>query len=147
MKCSNGHKNIWTSQPSDNRQSLGNILIFSGTLCSTNTFQRIYNFFRLVGLRCIGKTRFYQFQRRYLAGVVQERYCRENSSILNQLKVQGSCRLSGDGRCDSPGHNAKYLTYSFMDQITNKIAVMTITQVTEAKSAHNMESVGFIKIK
>ena len=68
-----------------------------------------------------------------MAGVVQENYCRENNSILNQLKEQGSCRLSGDGRCDSPGHNAKYSTYSFMDQITNRIAVMTITHVTEAK--------------
>ena len=68
-----------------------------------------------------------------MAGVVQENYCRENNSILNQLKEQGSCRLSGDGRCDSAGHNAKYSTYSFMDQITNRIAVMTITHVTEAK--------------
>ena len=68
-----------------------------------------------------------------MAGVVQENYCRENNSILNQLKEQGSCRLSGDARCDSPGHNAKYSTYSFMDQTTNRIAVMIITHVTEAK--------------
>ena len=145
MTCSNGHKNIWRSQPSINHQSLGNILISSATLSSPNTFQIIFYFFRLVGIQCIGKTRFYEFQRRYLAGVVQERYCRENNSILNQLKEQGSCRLSGDGRCDSSGHNAKYLTYSFMDQITNKIAAMTITQVTEAKNSNNMEKVGFIK--
>ena len=145
MTCSNGHRNIWRSQPSINRQSLGNILISSATLFSANTFQRIFDFFHLVEIQCIGKTRFYEFQRRYLAGVVQERYCRENNSILNQLKEQGSCRLSGDGRCDSSGHNAKYLTYSFLDQITNKIAAMTITQVTEAKNSNNMEKVGFIK--
>ena len=134
MTCSNGHKNIWRSQPSINRQSLGNILISSATLFSANTFQRIYDFFRLVGIQCIGKTRFYEFQRGYLTGVVQERYCRENNSILNHLKEQGSCRQSGDGRCDSPEHNAKYLIYS-----------MTITQVTEAKKSNNMEKVGFIK--
>ena len=99
----------------------------------------------LLGVQCIGKTRFYQFQRQYLAGVVQERYCRENSSILNKLKEQGSCRLSGDGEGDSPGHNAKYLTYPFMDQITNKIAAMTITQVTEVKNSNNMEKVGLIE--
>ena len=127
MTWSNGHDNIWRSQLSINCQSPGNILICSATLFLANTFQRIYDFFHLVGLQCIGKTRFYQFQRRYLAGIVQEKYCRKNSSILNQLKEQGSCRLSRDGRCDSPGHNAKYLTYSFMDQITNKIAAMTIT--------------------
>ena len=32
-----------------------------------------------------------------------------------------------------------------MDQITNKIAAMTITQLTEAKNSNNMEKVGFIK--
>ena len=145
MTCSNGHKNNWRSQPSINRQFLGNILISSATLFSANTSQRIFDFFCLVGIQCIGKTRFYEFQSRYLACVVQERYCRENNSILNQLKEQGSCYLSGDGRCDSPGHNTKYLTYSFMDQITNKIAAMTITQVTEAKNSNKMEKVGFIK--
>ena len=32
-----------------------------------------------------------------------------------------------------------------MNQITNKIAAMTITQVAEAKNSNNMEKVGFIK--
>ena len=85
-------------------------------------------FFCHVGLQCIGKTRFYQFQRHYLASVVQERYCRENSSILNQLKEQGLYCLSGDGRCGSSRHNTKYLTYSFMDQIINKIVAVTIAK-------------------
>ena len=145
MTYSNGHKNIWRSQPSINFQSLGNILICSATLFSANTFQKIYDFFHLVGLQCIEKARFDQFQRQYLAGVVQERYCRENNSILNHLKEQGLSCLTGDRRCDSPGHSAKYLTYSFMDQITNKIVAMTITQVTEAKNSNNMEKVRSIK--
>ena len=32
------------------------------------------------------------------------------------MKQAKSIDLSGDGRCDSPGHNAKYLIYSFMDK-------------------------------
>ena len=32
-----------------------------------------------------------------------------------------------------------------MDQITNKIAAMTLTQVTEAKNSSNMEKIEFIK--
>ena len=74
----------------------------------------------------------------------QERYCRENNSILNQLKEQGLCRLSRDGGCDSPRHNANYLTYSFMDQITTKIIATLKTQATEAKKSNNMEKVRFI---
>ena len=73
-----------------------------------------------------------------MAGVIQEKYCRENNSILNQLNEQGLWRLRVHGKCDSPGLNAKYLTYSFLDQITNQIDAMTITQVTEAKRSTNM---------
>ena len=80
-----------------------------------------------------------------MAGAVLDRYCIENNSILNQLKEQGWFCLRADGRCDISGHKAKYLTYSFMDHVTNKIAAMTITLVTEAKNSNNMEKAGFIK--
>ena len=73
-----------------------------------------------------------------MAGVIQEKYCRENNSILNQLNEQGLWCLRVHGKCDSPGLNAKYLTYSFLDQITNQIDAMTITQVTEARRSTNM---------
>ena len=80
-----------------------------------------------------------------MAVVFQERYCKENNSILNQLKEQGSGRLNGDGRCDSPRYNAKYLTYSFMDLITSKIAALTLTQVTEAKKYNNVDKTNVIE--
>ena len=70
MTCFNGPKNTWRSQPSINCQSLGNIWICSETLFSGNTFQNIYDFLNIVGLQCIGKTRFHQFQGKYLAVAV-----------------------------------------------------------------------------
>ena len=53
--------------------------------------------------------------------------------------------FSGDGMCDSPGHNAKYLTYSLCDQTTEKIMFMTMTQVTEAGNSNRMEKFGLMK--
>ena len=61
------------------------------------------------------------------------------------MKQKYFCYLSGDGRCDSPGHNAKYLTYSFIDRITNKIATFSLTQVSEVDNSNQMEKKGFIK--
>ena len=55
------------------------------------------------------------------------------------------CYFSGDGRCDSPGHNAKYLTYSLADQGTGKIVTMSLTQVTEAGNSNRMEKYGLQK--
>ena len=61
------------------------------------------------------------------------------------MKRRGNCCLSGDGLCDSPRHNAKYLTYSFMDKETGKIAGMSLIQVSEADNSNQMEKKGFIK--
>ena len=39
--------------------------------------------------------------------------------------------LIGDGRCDSPGDSAKYLTYTLMDPVTEKVLDTTVIAVTE----------------
>ena len=99
----------------------------------------------LVGYSVLERPDFTNFRGDIWLVLSKKNICRENNSILSQLKEEGSGRLTGDGMCDSPTHSAKYLTYSFMDQITNKIAAMTITQVTEAKNSNNVEKVGFMK--
>ena len=53
--------------------------------------------------------------------------------------------LSGDGRCDSPGHDVEYLIYSFMDKSTSKIGTFFLPQVTEAGNFNRMEKMGFKK--
>ena len=62
------------------------------------------------------------------------------------LKQKRPRQLCGDGRCDSPGRNAKYMTYSMLDQETNNVISMSMTQVTEAGNSNNMEKMGFIKV-
>ena len=68
-----------------------------------------------------------------------------SKSILEEVKEKGPCYLSRNGRCDSPGHNAKYLTYSFMDKNTNKIVAFSLNQVSEAGNSNRMEKMGFEK--
>lgn len=41
--------------------------------------------------------------------------------------------LSGDGRCDSPGHSAKFLTYSFYSNQLGKILHSELVRVKEVK--------------
>ena len=59
---------------------------------------------------------------------LKENYIKILKSILEEVKEKGPCYLSGDGRCDGPGHNAKYLTYSFMDKNMNKIVACSLTE-------------------
>ena len=51
--------------------------------------------------------------------------------------------LGGDGKCDSPGHSAKYGTYSFMDVESEKIVDFAVVQVTEVRNSNCMELEGF----
>ena len=68
-----------------------------------------------------------------------------NASLVDRLKNEGACKLSGDGRHDSPGHNAKYVTYLLINQQTNEIVAFAVTQVTEAVDSNRLEKVGFTK--
>ena len=55
--------------------------------------------------------------------------------------------LSGDGGCDSPGHNAKCLNYFLYDQDSKKILATSLTQLTEVGECSNqMEKAGLIKV-
>ena len=144
--CINGHCYTWYSQPFINRYACGNIKLSASVLFSANTFAKIAEYFRLADIKWIGKTSYYRLQKEYLHGVVNEAFKKENDAILSKLKENGPCEVSGDGRCDSPGHNAKYLTYTMLDQATNLIIGMSLTQVTEAGNSNAMEKMGFIKV-
>ena len=78
--------------------------------------------------------------------VVNKNYNEKSKEITEDMKKHGVYHLSGDGRCDSPSHNAKYLTYSLMDKFTNRILAFSLTQVTETGNSNRMEKVGFKKV-
>ena len=145
MKCEDNHKNVWKSQPNCNRYSVGNLTSAASVLFSANTFQRLSQFFDLAGIQWISKSSFYAIQNQYLHGIVNRTFMLKSKAIIEEIKEGGNIDLSGDGRCDSPGHNAKYLAYSFIDKSTNKIVAFSLTQVTEAGNSNRMEKMGFKK--
>ena len=77
-------------------------------------------------------------------GVTNEAWDKEQAIIFSNSDEK-ELILCGDGRCDSPGHNAKYLTYSLYDQIQKKVVAISLTQVTEVRSSNRMEKTGLIK--
>ena len=61
---------------------------------------------------------------------------------VSELKHSDPIDLCGDGRADSPGHNAKYGTYTLMEESTGKIIDFHLVQVTEVTSSNAMEAEG-----
>ena len=68
----------------------------------------------------------------------------QNHNVASAVATGKPVNLAGDGRCDSPGHSAKYCTYSMQNMATGKIMTLNITQVTQAGSSNNMEKLGCV---
>ncbi|CAC5400755.1 unnamed protein product [Mytilus coruscus] len=64
--------------------------------------------------------------------------------LLDKVKAsKRPLRLAGDGRCNSPGFNAKYCTYSLLDIETQHILAFVTIKVTETGSSSKMDVEGF----
>ncbi|XP_046854019.1 uncharacterized protein LOC124447173 [Xenia sp. Carnegie-2017] len=140
--CINGHHTTWTSQPLIWNVPAGNLLLAASTLFSGNTYERISQFASFMNLEFIGKTSFYSFQKQYLFPVVDKAWKEEKSAVIAEAKKSGSLNVNGDGRCDSPGHNAKYGTYTMMAD-SGKIVTFNVVQSTEVSSSNAMEKEAF----
>lgn len=140
--CINGHDIKWDSQPLINRLPAGNLLVSAAILFSGNTFQRVCQIASFLNLQFFSPNTYYDIQRYYLFPLVNQTWEKEKRSILGSYKDEQSMTIGGDGRCDSPGHNAKFCTYTMMNE-DGKILTFELVQVTEATSSNAMEKLGF----
>lgn len=139
--CEGGHKETWFSQPFTKRMATGNLVCSSGILYTGNHFASVSAFMSSCNIRFFKKGSFYNLQRKYLWPVVNHRYLIQHRELLQSLRGE-SLVLAGDGRCDSPGHNAKYGTYSIMHVPMEKILDFSLVQVTEVDNSNCMEKEG-----
>ncbi|KAH7940941.1 hypothetical protein HPB49_008312 [Dermacentor silvarum] len=87
------------------------------------------------------------YQKGCLVPAITKVWSTQQASLVEACKGRDLCLL-GDGRCDSPGHSAKYLTYTLMDAETRKVLNFTQVQVgqnPQVKTSPQMEKVGFVQ--
>ena len=65
--------------------------------------------------------------------------------LLDESKARETVEVSGDGKCDTPGYNAKYCTYSIMSRSNSKILHFHVVTVVETSSSVAMEKYGLVK--
>ncbi|XP_068100789.1 uncharacterized protein [Hyperolius riggenbachi] len=143
--CEDGHRfKIFDSQPKIKRHFAGNILLAAAIVCSGLNFQKVSNFFDVLGIKHITDFSFNLYQRTYIFPAIHNAWEKEKRAILQEI-TRRPIVIGGDGQCDSPGHNAKYCVYTFMDLMTNKIIDFEVVQVTKYSSSAAMEKIGFHK--
>ncbi|XP_070545993.1 uncharacterized protein [Ptychodera flava] len=144
--CSAGCHYSWSSQPTLNKMGAGNLLLSAAILFSGNTYTRLYDIAHCLHMPIVGETQFYNIQKKYLFPVVNETWLSMQNLIINDLRGRDNV-LCGDGRCDSPGHCAKYCTYTLMDEETGYIVDFCVNSVADpsVKNSNAMEPMGLRK--
>jgi len=141
--CIKGHVITWQSQPFINQSPAGNLLIASSILFTGNTFNSFKNFASCLNMKLFSEKTFYSIQNRYLFPAIHDTWQEVAAEAIGDIKAKPPIKLNGDGRCDSPGHNAKYGTYTLMDSNTKKVVDFKLVQVSEVTSSNAMEKEGF----
>lgn len=130
--CLQGHSGEWESCPLRRGMAENNLLVASSILFTGSTFTEISDWAEVLNLQIPQKTTFYELQKVYLVPVIEQAYRDyQEDSIRNlqRLTVDEGLSICGDGRSDSPGHSAKYTTYSFMNNETKEIIMVDLVQV------------------
>ncbi|XP_073451452.1 uncharacterized protein [Aquarana catesbeiana] len=143
--CSERHKfHLWSSQPFVGKMPAGNLLISGSILCSGSNFDKVSNFFYLLGLCGISQATYYRNQNYYLFPIINHHWYEERKDVLTKI---GQCTvaLAGDGQCDSPGFSTKYCTYTFLDLNTDKIIDFQVEQSKTGVSSVSLGKIAFVK--
>ncbi|XP_040076759.1 uncharacterized protein LOC115331657 [Ixodes scapularis] len=145
--CPAGHTNRWDSQPHINGRGKGNLLLISLLLFTGASPTRTLRLFQLMNIQVFSKKTYFNYQRAILVRAVEEVWRDEQEKLMEELRDQ-PLDLAGDGRCDSPGFSAKYLTYSLHVPSVNKILHFEQIQVGECevvRCSGHMEKEGLVR--
>ena len=119
----------WDSQPTIGDIPVGNIMMSSAILFGGGSPTKVL---RHMNVPSIGYSTFVAHQKKFLHPATDQVYREHQLSVLlHSIKAEGkNLILGGDGRCDSPGHSAKYGSYTLLDIERNKILDTQLVQVS-----------------
>lgn len=140
LLCENNHDTTWHSQPKfDQGMAAGNLCMAASILLSGNTFQAIKEMMEIANVNFISSTTFYDLQKRYIFSAINKVYMTHRELRFANALEQPTLHLLGDGRCDSPGYNAKYGTYTLMNSESGEIMDFHVSHVSIAGNSQRME--------
>ena len=120
----------WESQPYVGNIPAGNIYTSAAILYTGAFPAKALRIFRFLKCATITSKTFFRHQSNILQPAIQLTWERHQLSLFQKMKAQQrNLILSGDGRADSPGHSAKYGSYTVIDISCNKVMDFKLVQV------------------
>ena len=121
----------WDSQPMCGNIPAGNISLSAAILYAGALPTKALRIFSFLKCCSISTRTFFRHQRQYLWPSVSTIWNFEQQNLLTSLRQNNTkLVLSGDGRADSPGHCAKYGSYTVVEMSCNKVVHFELIQVS-----------------
>lgn len=141
----------WFSQPFVRNKPAGNLLISAGILFSGSVPSKALRMFNFMNLCSISMSTFMNHQKYYLypaIGIVWHNYQKDYFNDMQNKSVV----IGGDGRADTPGHSAKFGSYTMIDLNEGVVVDVQLVQVhfflntgTAAEQNNSVNTPLFIK--
>uniref|UniRef100_A0A3Q2R0Z0 THAP-type domain-containing protein n=1 Tax=Fundulus heteroclitus TaxID=8078 RepID=A0A3Q2R0Z0_FUNHE len=115
-----------------------NLLLSAAILFTGNLPTQSLRILSCMNVATINTANFFRHQQQYLQPKVEKLWKDDQVPILHSLKASGAdgkLICAGDGRSDSPGHCAKYGSYTMLEQTVNKVLDIQVVQSKEVKNA------------
>ena len=98
-------------------------------ILSGGTFERLKEIFKTALIPFVSRTTFYKILKKLLIPAINRVFVTQRQLLFDDAKEHGTIDLLGDGRCDFPGYNSKYGTYTIIDKKTCMIMDMHVFHV------------------
>ena len=121
----------WGSQPFVKNQPAGNILLSGSILFSGALPTKVIHVLKNFGCATICERTFFLHQKKHLQLSISSVWERHQANLLQQLHHEKRALIiGGDGRADSPGHSAKFGSYTVMELKKEVILDVQLVQVS-----------------
>ncbi|XP_063046055.1 uncharacterized protein LOC134440057 [Engraulis encrasicolus] len=146
QECTNCERTRhWNSQPVLGSTPAGNLQLSSAVYISGASFIQIEKVFNAMNLQLFCYETFRRHARAFIEPAILHHWKVMQDTTLERLTQEGNVILGGDMRADSPGHSAKYGSYTMMDLRTNTIVDIQLVQSNEVGGSSYMEKEGLIR--
>lgn len=131
LDCRGCHqKTRWNSQPYIGNTPAGNIMLSAGILTAGAIPSKVLKVMGHMKVATITTRSFTRHQRQILFPCIKTTWTEQQAWLVAGLQAEDrDLVLGGDGRCDSPGHSAKYGSYTLIELVANVIIDMQLVQV------------------
>lgn len=128
--CICGENFTWESQPLIGSMPVGNLVLSAAILISGNSIAQNLVMFNHANIACFSERTFHNIQHSYLVPAVERVWKAHQDTLFDNIRRDNTPVIAGgDARCCSPGHTAKYGSYSLMDLERQQILDVKLVQV------------------